>query len=65
MITLLAQQPAGGCPLALPGLQQLLGNTAHGAGIHFGVDGAIHPFQLKALAKAEGGGGIHGICSDV
>ena len=48
---LLAHHPLGGCLLAVPGLQQLLGNALQGLGVGGGLDGPAHAFQLKLLAE--------------
>ena len=57
---LLAHHPLGGSFLALPGLQELLGNSLEGLQISGGLDGSAHALQLKLLTEAEGEGFRHG-----
>ena len=51
---LLTHDPLGGGFLAVPGLEQLLGQALEGLKIGRGVDQPGHAFQLELLAKGEG-----------
>lgn len=55
-LQLLPHHPLGRGLLAVPGLQQLLGEPLQGQGVLGLVNGAAHALQLKLLAKAEAEG---------
>ncbi len=51
---LLTHDPLGGGFLALPGLEELLGQAAQRLGVARGIDGPVHALKFEFLAKAEG-----------
>jgi hypothetical protein len=56
----LSHHPLGGGFLAVPGLEELLGQSPQNLGIRGGVNGSTHALQLELLPEGEGEGFCHG-----
>jgi hypothetical protein len=56
---LLTQHPLGGGFLAMPGLEELLGEALEGVDVDSRVDGTTHPLHFEFLTEREGEGFGH------